>query len=251
MSQSESLPSSVAASDLPEVTDYKPVSLLAVLTFVLGIASCLALAGPVLFIIPSAALLVSILAFRSIAASDGMLIGRKLIIWGLVLAAFFSTTSIARTIARRELAVRDARQLARTFLTLIQKDEPQMAHQLQYRESQRQPPRTSLWTHYRTSLKDYEGLQTFVNDPLVRTLRTLGGNATVQFYAVEEIVENSQGMAFSLLYTVTYEEDGKPQTFFARVAVRRELEVNTGILDWSIDNYEAGVRPYVPSKKNS
>ena len=87
-----------------------------------------------------------------------------------------------------------------------------------------------------------------VDAPLVHALLSLGKKATVRYYDTEDIAEASGRTIVVQLYTVTFKENGKPQTFFARITTRRDIDIETGILTWSIDNYESGVKPYVSSQ---
>lgn len=248
MSQSELSPEAVPADPDTNAVEYRPVSMLAVLTILLGLSSALALTSPVLLVLPGLTMLMGWLAWRSINLSEGSLAGRNVVIWGMVFAAFFAAMSISRNVSRRMLAVRDAREITDTFISLLLANEPQKAHQLQYLENIRQPPGASLWLHYRTTGADYDSLRTFVDAPLIHTLLALGKKAKVRYYDYEDISEAAGRMYVVLLYTVTYEQDGKPHTFFARFIARRDLDLETNILSWSIDNYEAGVKPYESSK---
>jgi hypothetical protein len=231
-----------------EAIEYRPMSILAVLTMILGVGSILALAGPVLLFIPGLTLLMGLLAWRSIGRSEGGLAGRNAIVWGLGFAIFFTAMSLGRFLTQRALVARDARQISETFISLLLANQPQKAHQLQYLEHLRQPSGTSLWLHYRTTGDDYDALRRFVDAPLVHALLSLGSKATVRYYATEDISEAGGRTYVVQLYTVTYQEKGKPQTFYARITSRRDIDFETGILSWSIDNYESGVRPYVSSK---
>jgi hypothetical protein len=248
MSQSKISPERLQSEADDDTLQYRPVNLLAVLCLVLGVASALALAGPVLLFIPGASVLVGLLAWRSIARSEGGMAGRNVILWGLAFAAFFTATSVGRIYMQRWLVVRDARQISDTFISLLLANQPQKAHQLQYLEHLRQPTGTPLWLHYRTTTDDYDALRRFVDAPLVHALLSLGNKAKVRYYATEDITEGSGRTYVILLYTVTFVEKGKPQTFFARITSRRDIDPESGILSWSIDNYESGVKPFVSSK---
>lgn len=248
MSQSKISPARMHPEADADVIEYRPVSMLAVLTIALGLASALALAGPVLLFIPGACVLVGLLAWRSIARSEGTLVGRNVILWGLAFAAFFTAMSVGRILTQRALVVRDARQICDTFISLLLSNQPEKAHQLQYLEHLRQPTGTALWSHYQTTSNDHDALRRFVDAPLVHALLSLGKKADVRYYATEDIAEGSGRTYVVLLYTVTFEQQGKRQTFFARLTARRDVDTETGILSWSIDNYESGVRPYVSSK---
>lgn len=248
MSPSKMSPEGSVSEADDDAIPYRPVNLLAVLSFALGVGSVLALAGPVLLVIPGASVLVGLLAWRSINRSEGAMAGRNVIVWGLFFAAFFTAVSLGRMYMQKWLVVRDAIQISDTFISLLLANQPEKAHQLQYLEHLRQPSGTPLDLHYLTTTDDYDALRRFVDAPLVHALLTLGNKATFRYYATEDITEGSGRTYVVLLYTITYKEQGKPHTFFARITSRRDIDPESGILSWSIDNYESGVTPFVSSK---
>ena len=241
-------PEQPLGDDIPAALEYRPISLLAVFTLVLGVASSLSLAGPILLAVPALTVLLGALAWRSIAQSGGTLVGQKAILWGLALAVFFAAMSVGRSTTRRALAIRDSREIAETFIWLLQNNQPEKAHQLQLLESFRQPAGTPLQYHYRTTSNDYEALRIFVDAPLIHALLTLGKKAQVRYYATEDLSESAGRMYIVQLFTVTFEQQGKRQTFFARITTRRDIDLETGILSWAIDNYESGVKPFESGK---
>ena len=96
-----------AASDLDEADatglEYRSVSALAVLAFVLGLASPAALASPLLVAIPAAAVGVALLAERGVRASCGALTGVGLARCGLALALASIAAAAVRGPVRDEL----------------------------------------------------------------------------------------------------------------------------------------------------
>ena len=231
-----------------EVEGYRPVSWLAVASLALGIAAPLTLSTPLLMCIPALGALFSLLALRSIAASDPPLVGRKVALTGLFLSLFFAAMSLVQLWAFDAQLKREARQCADLFLELLQRREPQKALQLMLAEGQREPADRPLWEFYRTTSHAYDLLRNFVDRPPVHGLLVLGDKANVRYWATEELLPEHDRHYVGLLYTVTYEHEGQPTTFFVRIGVERHVHDETGKVGWLVSSIEGGVRPFTPDK---
>ena len=78
---------------------------MAVVTLILGVASSLSLFDPVLLAIPVAAVVLAVIAFRQIFASNGTQTGKGLTALGLILAdAFHGMRRRARADGRSTIA---------------------------------------------------------------------------------------------------------------------------------------------------
>src|SRR5438874_2243110 len=73
------------ADDPEETSSYRSLSVLAIISLVVGIAAPLAFIGPLLLAIPLFGIALSLVALRQIAASEGALAGRWAAITGLSL----------------------------------------------------------------------------------------------------------------------------------------------------------------------
>ncbi len=104
--------------DADEWGQYRSLSSLAVVAFVLGVGSLLMFVSPLLMVVPLAAVATALLALKGIAASDGGLSGAKLARWGLALAILCSVASYARVKFSDVLMQRQADRVARQWLTL-------------------------------------------------------------------------------------------------------------------------------------
>lgn len=113
-------PESFQASshDADEWGQYRSLSSLAVVAFLLGVGSLLMFVSPLLMVVPLAAVATALLALKGIAASDGGLSGAKLAHWGLALAILCSVASYARVKFSDVLLQRQADRVARQWLAL-------------------------------------------------------------------------------------------------------------------------------------
>ncbi len=104
--------------DADELGQYRSLSTLSVVAFVLGLCSVLAFVSPLVLIVPLAAVAIALLALRGIVLSGGGLTGARLARTGLALAILFGVASLARVKARDYLLQRQAESVAREWLSL-------------------------------------------------------------------------------------------------------------------------------------
>lgn len=172
---SVSAPAVVVGSE--EEAGYRTISVLAIVSLVLGIASPLSLIAPLLFAIPICGAALAFLAMRRIAASDGALIGRAAAAIGLALSIASVTAAYSRTTLTQELLSRQARVEALEWCRLLQLGSIEGALQLTSSSIQHPPP----------PLPDAPAdespspLETFRTDPVVKLLLGPGHGETVKY----------------------------------------------------------------------
>jgi len=111
-------PTESTSYDADEWGQYRSLSTLAVVAFVLGLCSLLAFVSPLMLVVPLAAVATALLALKGIAASEGGLSGAKLARLGLALAILFTVASFARVKIRDVLLQRQADRAGRQWLSL-------------------------------------------------------------------------------------------------------------------------------------
>ena len=104
--------------DADEWGQYRSLSSMAVVAFVLGLCSVAMFAGPLLVVVPLAAVAAALLALKGIAASGGGLSGARLAWWGLALAILFGAASSARVKVRDVIMQRQADAVAQQWVAL-------------------------------------------------------------------------------------------------------------------------------------
>lgn len=118
MSSIETNDSDANSYDADEWGQYRSLSTLAVVAFVLGLCSAAMFAGPLLVVVPLAAVAAALLALKGISASEGGLSGARLAWWGLAFAIVFGVASFARVQVRDQILQRQADQVGQQWLAL-------------------------------------------------------------------------------------------------------------------------------------
>jgi len=116
------------------------VSVLSIVSLILGFAAPLCLMAPLLFAIPIAGAAVAWLAIRRIATSDGGLIGRKAAVIALLLCVASMCASITRSTLTQQLLSRQARQAALEWFALLQTGDAEKAFDMTTGSNQPPPP---------------------------------------------------------------------------------------------------------------
>lgn len=102
-----------------ELQQYRSLSTLAVAALLLGTASVLAFAAPMLIAIPLIAIAIAALALSRIHTSEGALTGGLLARVGIVLAIIFGVAAITHGYVRSSLSIRLATDAGQEWLSLM------------------------------------------------------------------------------------------------------------------------------------
>ena len=105
--------------DVDELGQYRSLSTLAVMAFLLGLVSMLTFITPSLVVIPLTAMAVAALALTRIHSSAGALTGGWLARTGLVLAIVFAVAAFSRVSLRDHLSIQLAEAAARQWLSAV------------------------------------------------------------------------------------------------------------------------------------
>jgi hypothetical protein len=159
---------------------YRAVSGWAIAALLLGLASASAVAGPVLLVVPLAAIAVALVAMRRIGTSEGGLIGRNVALLGLLLAVLFAVAGTTRTLTRQIWLQQRGQRFAEGFVQLLQQNKPHAAHQLTVEPGLRKPMGENLEMAYINDPETMQDYQTFVERPQIKTLLDLGQRAKVE-----------------------------------------------------------------------
>ncbi|MCA9238537.1 MAG: hypothetical protein KDA44_23860 [Planctomycetales bacterium] len=103
--------------------DYRRLSSLAVVAFVLGLLSVTAFISPYFFIFPVAAIGACLAAFNAVQRSDGTLTGKRLAAAGLALAVALTAAAQTRVVVRDRIYRREAAAAAAQWLDLLGKQQ--------------------------------------------------------------------------------------------------------------------------------
>ncbi|HEY6564498.1 MAG TPA: hypothetical protein VIY86_08380, partial [Pirellulaceae bacterium] len=106
-----------APQEAQEVLHYQALSGMAVVAFLLGIGSFLALFHFALWSVPVLGIAASLAALRGTTVEG--VTGRKLAVLGLILSLFFGAVTVSRHLVGEALLVRQARAAADAWLELV------------------------------------------------------------------------------------------------------------------------------------
>ena len=221
---------------------YRAVSGAAVASVILGLLSSLALVDPLLWVVPVVGVAVGALALWRIARRQPALIGRRAALAGLLLSMLLGAAAVSDWYGYRWLVRREAVRFADLWFEQLADDQPQRAYQLTLGPRARQPWDDKLWESYRQNPRWRSDLEYFASQPLWRTLLALGHRANARYYQSAGQAKTDWGDSVSLIYAVTYDEDGGKKTFFVRLELER-LQLDLGGANFRLARATGGVRP--------
>ncbi len=239
MSEVETERSRFSDSQDAEVTQYRVVSGLAVAGLLLALFAPLALAHPLLWAVPAAAILMSVVALRRIAAAAPAMIGRKAALVGLVLSVLFGAIACSEWLTFRRLIDRQARQFALQWFNTLRNGEPHKTYQLSNPPESRLPLDDKLWEHYAPGTDARRNLEEYVRRSEIQSLLALGREAEARYYDTERIYRDTVVQ----VYAVTWQEGGEKTSYFMRVTVERHPLPETGRTYWRLLDFAGGIRP--------
>jgi hypothetical protein len=123
----------IAADDLgsaEEDVSYRNVSVLSIVSLVVGLISPLSLVAPLLWAIPMIGAALSLAAIFRIASSDGALIGRRAALAALALCVASIAAAASRSVLTQQFISHRARQTALEWIALVQAGDGQRAFDL-------------------------------------------------------------------------------------------------------------------------
>jgi len=240
---------SFSASTDSDLIEHAPLSRLAVVGLLFGLASPLAVISRLFWIVPAMGVVLGGIALRRIGTADPPRAGRAAARIGVVLCLLFGTAGPTADGVHRALLRREAQQWCFHWFDLLAHNQPQQAVQLTFTYRSRQPLDDSLWQYYRLFPAARGKLRQFVDDPLVRRLLLLGTEARVRYWGTEKEVRllgpilAPTAEQITQIYAVTYGQGDAKTTFFVRIQLGRVANATDGVIDWQIIGFTGGIRP--------
>ena len=227
-----------------DVAEYHALSAMAVAGVVAGLLSPFWIIGPLLWLLPVPLLgiLFSTLALWRISRDWPDLAGRKAALIGLFLSVFSCIAAPVNWITYRQMIRHEARQFARLWFEHLARGEPHKAHQLTLEPDRRRPFDDDLLAWYRDVPRMRDDLEHFANQRLQRTLLALGRAAHVRYYQTVGQRHRATADDLALFYAVTFTQDGKRQSFFVLLEVKR-VKTSTGRANWYVRAHQGDVLP--------
>lgn len=225
------------------VDEYKPLSGLAVTGLIVGLLSLLAFVGPLLYIFAIAGVVLNTAALVRIGTGSPAITGRKLALAGLVLSTLCISIAPSHRLASRHLLRKEARQFASVWFRFLAENEPRKAHQLTRAPGQRLSLDEQLADEYAKDGKMAEELGSFTKSAAVRSLLDAGSGARIQSYEIQFEGRQSGDERIDLLCSFSFEEEGREETGFVGLEMRRVADAGNGRADWYISNFQDDVPP--------
>jgi hypothetical protein len=222
-------------SEEPQVEDYRPLSGLAVTSFVLGLGSILAVISSYLVVLPPVAGLLAILALRQIRASGEELSGRRLANAALVLACFFGAWGVVQHFGRPWVISSQARRFCDGWLQLVVDGNVLEAYQWTMPPENRLASSVPLGPFYevhtaaKKALDDYFKMLPFRLDAEgsgLRSSRYLGNQSVALQETGEHLVSHR--------YQIMHERDGKPRTDVLIFNIVRFPPTEEKVIHWRL-----------------
>jgi len=168
--------------DDPTLTEYRRVSVLAILALLLGLASSGALIGKVLLALPVIGLGVGLLAISKINASDSHFSGRRMARWGIFFSVLFGVAAVVHPLLFQMIVDRQGQSFARSWLELLVAGNVEQA--LEVVDKSAKSPMDLRNTRGKPAAGtdiEAEYLKGFRQDPIIGQLLAAGNQAQVRY----------------------------------------------------------------------
>ncbi|MGQ9574305.1 MAG: hypothetical protein ACUVUC_03235 [Thermoguttaceae bacterium] len=232
------------SADEGELSQYRPVSGLAVVALVVGGISGLALLHPLFWFLPPIGLVLALVSLRQISSAWPALAGRPMAMVGLALSVGVGAAAPTDFLYYRWNVRNEARQFARLWFDLLRRNEPHKALQLCEHPSVRQPLDDKLWDFYPEGSEPRERLEGFVARRHIHALLILGDQAEVSYCGTEsQWTEEEVDFVIQSFAVTFFSPKQEKESFFIRLVLARNRGKDTGRAYWRIARHDGGILP--------
>lgn len=242
-------PEQNAAGD--DSTSYRTLSLLALASLLLGLASPLCLVAPLLMVIPVCGAVLGIAAVLRIDSSEGAMVGRTAALVGLGLSVASICAAYTRTSLTQTMLSAQARSVGEQFVQLLHAGDVDKAFELTLAHAQGPPPKPSQDRPGPPPEPPPDPFETFRTNPVVAALTKLGPEAKIRYerdLAFAPGARDEYSIAEQYLVTGDNGTGGAPlplQLTMLRVRANRFADAR-----WLVDRYERdGASPLPTSEE--
>lgn len=234
MSEPYSAGNQMATGDPDDVIEYRPVNPLAVVGLLIGLASALAFAHPLMWLLPALGTLISAWALRSLATAATEQAGRKAALIGLTLSLLFGAAAVTRLVVFTWQLRVETQQLAKQWFEALRDGNPYLANQFTRPLAGRVGPDDDLLTRY-AEPEERHYLSEYVEEPAVRMLLSLGKYAQVRYFAnhVTDSLSSQPGVID--IYAVSVRSKGQTTSCFVELLWIRRVEYGTNRWYWQLN----------------
>jgi len=160
--------------DPEQTTEYRTLSVLAIISLIIGLAAPLAVAAPFLLAIPLFGIAVSLIALRRIAVSEGVLAGRWAAMAGLALCVASAVMPVSHELIQRAIRVRQAETFGRSWVAIVTAGNVKQAFSLTADGTRPMPPAEP---NAPPKPAPYEA---FIEQPVIKALQAAGPGADIR-----------------------------------------------------------------------
>ncbi|HUY92592.1 MAG TPA: hypothetical protein VMV10_27885 [Pirellulales bacterium] len=233
MSEPNSAGNQVATDERDDLLEYRPVNPLAVIGLIAGLASVLAFAHPLLWLLPVLGVVICLWALRSLATAATEQVGRKAALVGLTLSLLFGAAAVTRlTIFHWQMRV-ETRQLAKQWFEALRDGNPYLADQFTRSPSARVQPDDDLLARY-AEREERHHLSEYLEEPAIRMLLSLGKYAQVRYFANDVTDALAAQPAVIDIYAVSVRHEGQTTSCFVELLWTRNIEYGTNERYWML-----------------
>jgi hypothetical protein len=234
-------------TDDVDLVEYRTISPLAVVAFVLSLLTPVAFLSSVLLLFPLIVVLVSGIALWRIKSRAPVFLGKKLAGFALFLSLAVAVAAPCDWFVYRMILRREARAFGELFIDYVRRGEPQKAYQLTLAPGLRRSlDNVPLEEFSEKSAR--RALETFLGGDAVHAILTVGKNAEVRYYDTESQGEEGTADQVFQSYAVTYSSEGETKTFFVGLVLERKSEPKVGRSFWYVTRQTAPVHPKALSR---
>lgn len=209
--------SAFGSTEPPELTDYRPVSKLAITAMVVGLLSVLANFKNVMLVVPIAGIVLSIVALRQIANSDPKFLGRKAALIGLAASIIFGSYAITRSQVEHLVVSKQAAQVAKGWIKIVRSGNlPQAAEWMKHPTSRRGPG-TNLSEFYATDEDANTFLKNMSTDGSIRRLQLIENESDIKFRGLVDSFKDNQIEMYDFLFEIPPDPTSDSQRLLLRV----------------------------------
>lgn len=231
----------VGVVGLDDEPTYRSISVMALVSLLLGLTAPLCIMAPLLFALPIAGIALALMALRNIATSDGTLIGRTAALVGLALSIASICMTVTRAKVSETMLSQQARATAMEWIELLQAGNTDEAFEMTTAKRKGPPPPSPL--NMESPQPARKPIDEFSENPVVHFLVQHAKGAEVSYVGDAGFDPGAYGAAMiGQEYDVaaSQEPDGKSPTRIQLALERVRGRAGTP-WQWLVSNYQSDV----------
>jgi hypothetical protein len=247
-------PTQFTEGEALELTEYRPVNRLAVLSAVLGGLSVFALVHSMLMALPIFGAATGLLAYWQLSRPNPLQSGMLAAKWGVFLSLFFGICVGTAAMSRRQFLDQQARTFALQWFQLVSEGKLQEAHQLVLNPLRRAKSQSELEDYYNEKPREKpnsrettkrspedmmmmeptgpEQFSQFYSRPVMKRLTAIGKNAKFQYLRTIQSMDSPLSLTIVQQYGVT-QQGGNSEQLVVEITMERLLSDH--IANWRVD----------------